>query len=191
MRKTGGSARRTSGRSRALPRPRSVALTLQAARPSAPLRKPGGADAAWRGGGGAGRGLTYSGRGLCATGSGSPGEPLELSAGGREGSGAGRDSGRGLPSLGAGPLAAVSNAWAAGRADVMSQSKGRGSGRSLSGHRREGPAQVALELQEGLAVLGAGHGRGLCAALAAALPCFRVRSFCLDLCGLFSHTRDI
>ena len=74
-----------------------------------------------------------------------------------------------------GASGAVSNAWAAGRADVMSQSRGRDLGGSLEA-KGGAPTQVAREFRKGTeaAVLGAEPGRGLCAALVGALTCFRV-----------------
>lgn len=108
--RTEGGARGSSSGSRALPPRRSAVLTLQATRPSVPLRKPRPArpaartqrDGEWAGQGGA---VRTRGRDLRTADCGSPGEGaagrrLERS-GAAEGAGLGL--GRGLYALGAGP----------------------------------------------------------------------------------------
>lgn len=185
MRRTEGSARRTSSRSRALPPRRSAALTFQAARPSVPFRKPRPERRAvrtQRGGEGVGPGgvLRDRGRGLCATGSGSPGEGARACSANTAAQPrrARRGSGRVLHALGAGPLAVVSNCGGGER--FGSRIQRAGPARSL--------ARLALKLRgrQGKAVLGAEPGRGLCAAAAAMVISVSASSPAhLDLAGRF------
>lgn len=133
--RTEGGARVSSWGSRALPPRRSADLTLQATRPSVPLRKPRPARRAartqrggeWAGPGGA---LRTRGRDLCTAdcvspGEGAAGRRLEHSGAAVE---AGRGSGRGLHALGAGPLGPSPAAWAV---PTWCRSPGAGPGRGL------------------------------------------------------------